>query len=167
MKVHAAILSWLEQLEKAVTYRFEEAPRTEGWDRVPPSVDPRFKAGLPFPVPEILEFKAFGDPGTLFQHFFRNFPDIFLGNPRKAPRNSHSSLLEFSESWLYFEIAMLCSDATLAVAIIAIKVGQVGFWLQSLLAMSPAIQKIAIDCGWRLLWCCGAVSTACDPLGLS
>ena len=61
-------------------------------------MDPRFPAGLPFPVPEILEFVAFGDSGKFFQQFSRDFPGTFLQNSCKDPRNSHS-LLEFSELW--------------------------------------------------------------------
>ena len=49
------------------------------------SVDPRFLAGLPFPVPQILEFVAFRDPGNFFQQFSRNFPGVFLENPRTDP----------------------------------------------------------------------------------
>ena len=66
------------------------------WGQGPGSVGPRFPAGLPFPVPEILEFVAFGDSGKFFQQFSRNFPGTFLHNSRKDPRNSHS-LLEISE----------------------------------------------------------------------
>ena len=66
------------------------------WGQGPDSVDPRFPAALPFPVPEILEFVAFRDLGKIFQQFCRDFPRSFLGNPRTDPRNSHS-LLEFSE----------------------------------------------------------------------
>ena len=66
------------------------------WGQGPGSVDPRFPAGLPFPVPEILEFVAFGGSGKFFQQFSRNFPGTFLQNSRKDPRNSHG-LLEFSE----------------------------------------------------------------------
>ena len=62
----------------------------------PGSVDPRFPAGLPFPVPEILEFVAFRDSGKVFQQFSRDFPGVFLENPRTDPGNSHS-LLEFSD----------------------------------------------------------------------
>ena len=62
----------------------------------PGSVDPRFAAGLPFPVPEILEFVAFRDSGKFFQQYSRDFPGVFLGNPRTHPTNSHS-LLEFSD----------------------------------------------------------------------
>ena len=51
-----------EKLEKAVTVDFEKHPRTEGRRKVQGSVDPIFAAGLPFPVPKILEFKAFGVP---------------------------------------------------------------------------------------------------------
>ena len=60
-------------------------------------MDPRFPAGLPFPVPETPEFLAFGDSGKIFQQFSWNFPGTFLQNSRKDPRNSHS-LLEFSDS---------------------------------------------------------------------
>ena len=63
----------------------------------PGSVVPRFPAGLPFPVPEILEFAAFRDSGKVFQQFSRDFPGVFLENPRTDPGNSHS-LLEFSDS---------------------------------------------------------------------
>ena len=66
------------------------------WGQGPGSVDPRFPAGLSFPVPEILEFVAFSDSGDFFQQFSRNFPGTFLQNSRKDPRNSYS-LLEFSE----------------------------------------------------------------------
>ena len=37
---------------------FQKTPRTEGWDKVQGSVDPKFAAGLPIPVPEILERKT-------------------------------------------------------------------------------------------------------------
>ena len=36
------------------------------WGQGPGSVDPRLPAGLPFPVPEILEFAAFSDSGKFF-----------------------------------------------------------------------------------------------------
>ena len=45
----------------------------------PGSFDPRFPAGLPFPVPEIR------DSGNIFQRFSRDFPGVFLGNPRTDP----------------------------------------------------------------------------------
>ena len=65
---------------------------TEGWDKAPGNVDPRFAAGLPFPVPEILELKAFCDSGKIFQHFSRSFRALFLGEnpnrPRKKPQPS-------------------------------------------------------------------------------
>ena len=66
------------------------------WGQGPGSVDPRFPAGLPFPVPEILDFAAFRDSGKVFQQFSRDFPGVFPENPRTDPRNSHS-LLEFSD----------------------------------------------------------------------
>ena len=67
------------------------------WGQGPGSVDPRFPAGLPFPVPEILEFVAFRDSGKIFQQFSQDFPGVFLENARADPGNSHS-LLEFSDS---------------------------------------------------------------------
>ena len=76
--------------------RFQKASRTEGWGQGPGSVDPRFPAGLPFPVPEILEIVAFRHSGNTFQQLSRDFPAIFVGTPQREPRNSHS-LLEFSE----------------------------------------------------------------------
>ena len=70
------------------------------WGQGPGSVDPRFPAGLPFPVPENLEFVAFRDSGKYFQQFSRDFPGVFLENPRTHPGNSHS-LLEFSDISAY------------------------------------------------------------------
>ena len=58
------------------------------WGQGPGSVDPRFPARLPFPL--------LCAPGKIFQQFSRDFPGVFLANPRTDPRNSHS-LLEFSE----------------------------------------------------------------------
>ena len=66
------------------------------WGQGPGSVDPSFPAGLPFPVPEALEFVAFRDSGKTIQQFSRDFPGVFLGNPRTDPGNSHS-FLEFSD----------------------------------------------------------------------
>ena len=86
-----------EKLEKAGTVGFKKHPARCGrWGQGPGSVDRRFPAGLPFPVPEILEFVAFRDSGKIFQQFSRDFPGVFLENPRKDPGNSHS-LLEFSD----------------------------------------------------------------------
>ena len=66
------------------------------WGQGPGSVDRRFPAGLPFPVPDILEFVALRDSGNIFQQFSWDFPGVFLENPRTDPGNSHS-FLEFSE----------------------------------------------------------------------
>ena len=68
------------------------------WGQGPGGVDPRFPAGLPFPVPEILEFVAFRDSGKFFQQFSRSFPGTFHENSCTDPGNSHS-LLEFSDFW--------------------------------------------------------------------
>ena len=77
--------------------RFQKTSRTEGWDKVPGVSAQGSPAGLPFPVPEILEFVAFGNSGKIFQQFSRDFPAIFLQNSRTDPGNSHS-LLEFPDS---------------------------------------------------------------------
>ena len=66
------------------------------WGQGSGSVDPKFAASLPFPVPEIPEFVAFRDSGKIFQRFSRHFPGVFLGKPRTDPGNSHS-LIEFSD----------------------------------------------------------------------
>ena len=65
-----------EKLEKAGTVGFKNIPHGR-WGRGPGSVDKRFPAGLPFPVPEILEFVAFRDSGKLFQQFSRDFQGVF------------------------------------------------------------------------------------------
>ena len=57
-------------------------------------MDPRFPAGLPFPVPEILEFVAFGASGKIFQQFSRDFPGVFLENPRTDPAAFSSFLTQ-------------------------------------------------------------------------
>ena len=63
------------KLEKVVAVDFEKkkkkTPRTEGRHKVQSSVDPMFAASLPFPVPDILEFKAFRD-----SDFSRKFPEL-------------------------------------------------------------------------------------------
>ena len=41
----------------------------------PGSVDPRFLAGFPFPVPEMLEFVACRDSGIIFQQFSPQTPE--------------------------------------------------------------------------------------------
>ena len=53
--------------------RFQKTPRTEDADKVP--------AGLPFPVPEILEFVASRDSGNIFQRFSPEFPEFSSGTP--------------------------------------------------------------------------------------
>ena len=85
------------KLEKAGTVDFKNTPHGS-WGQGLGSVDPRFPAGLPFPVPEILEFVAFRDSGKSFRQFSWDLPGVFLGNPRTDPGNSHS-LLQFSESF--------------------------------------------------------------------
>ena len=68
------------------------------WGQGPGSVDPRFPAGLPFSVPQILEFVVFCDSGKIIQQFFPGLsPDFSSGTPRTDSGNSHS-LLEFSDA---------------------------------------------------------------------
>ena len=57
---------------------------------------PKVPGRFAFPGAQILEFVAFGASGKIFQQFSRNFPEVFLRNPRTDAGNSHS-LLEFSE----------------------------------------------------------------------
>ena len=61
------------------------------WGQGPGSVDPRFPAGLPFPVPEILVFVAFRDSGPGTPHkSLASFPilnyDVLVGNPFRDPK---------------------------------------------------------------------------------
>ena len=85
-------VSSLRKTREGWNCRFQKTPRPKGGDKVLCSIDPRFPAGLPLLVPEILEFVAFRDSGKLFQQFCRDFP-----SPRTHPTNCHS-LLEFSDS---------------------------------------------------------------------
>ena len=64
----------------------------EGGDKVQGSVDPRFAAGLPFPVPEILELKASRDVGRISN----GFPGISLGTDEEIPETA-TAFLSFSE----------------------------------------------------------------------
>ena len=70
------------------------------WGQGPGSVDPRFPAGLPCPVPEFLKFVAFPGSGKFFRQVSRDFPRALLGNPRTDPGNSHS-LLEPSDCGMF------------------------------------------------------------------
>ena len=95
------ILAHLQKNSRRLELSISQNTPRGRWGQGPGSVDPRFPAGLPFPVPEILEFVAFRDSGKKFQQFSRDFPGVFLGNPRTDPGNSHS-LLEFSDIFLDF-----------------------------------------------------------------
>ena len=81
-----------EKLEKAGTVDFKKHPARKVGTRSPAV----WAQGSPFPVLEIPEFVAFRDSGKFFQQFSRDFPGVFLENPRTDPGNSHS-LLEFSD----------------------------------------------------------------------
>ena len=72
-------------VKKVVTVYSKEPPRTEGADKVRGILNPRLVAGLPFPVSELLEFKACHDSGNIFsQVLSRDSPGIILANPRKS-----------------------------------------------------------------------------------
>ena len=85
-----------EKLEKAGTVDFKKQPARKVGTRSPGKVDPRFVAGLAFPVLKILEFVAFRDSGTFCQQFPGTFLSVgvLVANPRTDHGNSHS-LLEF------------------------------------------------------------------------
>ena len=57
----------------------------EGGDKVQGSVGPRFPAGLPFQVPETLEFVASGNSGKLVQLFPDPFQEFSSGTPQVVP----------------------------------------------------------------------------------
>ena len=105
-----------EKLEKAGTVDFKKKNRTEGQDKV--QAVSRFPAGLPFPVPQILEFVAFRDSGKFFQQFCRDFPGVFLGNPRTDPGDSHSlssSFLIECKIMEAFLVPRCCQSALISV----------------------------------------------------
>ena len=77
--------------------RFQNTPRTEGWDKVPGvSAQGSWKVAI-FPVPEIPEFVAFGNSGIFFPAIFpglsRNFPPELPHKPQKQPQ----------PSWVFWE----------------------------------------------------------------
>ena len=60
--------------------------RTEGWVKVQGGVDPRFAAGLPFPVPEALDFiEDFAIRGKFSCIFLAIFPEVSLGTSDEIP----------------------------------------------------------------------------------
>ena len=50
----------------------------EGGDKVQGSVDPSLPSGLPFPMPEIVEFRASHDSGNVFRIFAGIFLELSL-----------------------------------------------------------------------------------------
>ena len=56
----------------------------EGRHKVLGSVWTQCFRGLPFPVPEILEFKAFRDSGRVSSNFPRVFPELSSSTPAKS-----------------------------------------------------------------------------------
>ena len=80
------VFSALTKQKKAVTVDFKTHPA----QKVQGSVDPRFPAGLPFPVLEILEVIACGDPGKLeiFGNFRGIFPEFGSGVPERIPQKA-------------------------------------------------------------------------------
>ena len=74
------------------------------------SVDPSFPAGLPFPVPDIPEYKAFCDSGKMFPAFFpRIFPKLSC---RKLPQRSRKQSKAFS-SFLSSNGGFECTSSTI------------------------------------------------------
>ena len=73
-----------KKLEKAVTVDVEKFPHRR-LGQGPGSVDPNFAAGLPFPVPEILEFRAFRNSGKFSSMFPIIFPQLSSGTPETIP----------------------------------------------------------------------------------
>ena len=77
-----------EKLEKAGTVDSKKNTPRARWGPGPGGVDTRFPAGLPFPVPEILEFMAFRDACRFFQRFSRTFPEFSSGTPEQTPETA-------------------------------------------------------------------------------
>ena len=75
-------------LDKAGTVDFKNTPHGRGGPG-PDSVDPRFPADLPFPVPKSqnCSVSRFGND---FPAIFPDFPGVFLGNAGSDPENSYS-----------------------------------------------------------------------------
>ena len=67
------------------------------WGQGPGSVDRRFPAGLPFPVPEIVEFVAFRDSGKFSSNFPGIFPEFSSRTPEQTPETA-TAFLSFSDS---------------------------------------------------------------------
>ena len=77
--------------------RFQKLPHREGWVKVQGSVDPRFAALLPFPVPEIPESKSSWRFGIFFsRNFPATFPEFSSGTP-KIPKTA-IAFSEFSKN---------------------------------------------------------------------
>ena len=85
-----------EKLEKAGNCRFQETPRTEGGDKVQAVSTQGFPAGLPFPVPEILEFVAFRYSDNFSSSFPQDFLRVFLGNSPETATAFSSFLINLS-----------------------------------------------------------------------
>ena len=83
------ILNVSEKLQKAGTVDFKKTPRTEGWDKVS-GVSTQGSRGLPFLVPEILEFLAFRDSEKKKKssNFPRTFPEFSSGTPERIPQTA-------------------------------------------------------------------------------
>ena len=58
------------------------------WGQGPGSVDPRFPASLPFPVPAILEFVAFRGSGKFSSNFPGTFPEFSSRTPEQTPETA-------------------------------------------------------------------------------
>ena len=82
-------------IEKAhrKTQEGPKIPCTKGGDKV--RGRPGFLAGLRLPVPQILEFIAFGDPGKFFQQFSGPFSTEFPSEPPKTLSETATAFSSF------------------------------------------------------------------------
>ena len=83
---------FLRKTREGCNCRFQRTPHTEGWDKVPGSVDPRFAAGCLSLCPKSWNLKHF----VIREQEIQQFSAILPWNSRAFPRNSHS-LLELSD----------------------------------------------------------------------
>ena len=83
----------------------------EGWDRVPGNADPRFAAGLPSLMPEILAFKAFRGSGKICSKFPAIFPESSSGTPEQIPETAGDAFLPTVEAFL-LTVKLVCAVLT-------------------------------------------------------
>ena len=100
-------LSKTHKNSRGWTVDFEKTTPHGRWGQGPDSVDPMFPAGLPFPVPEILEFVAFRDSGKISSNFPGTFPEFSSGSPEQTLKSAtafSSFFLQNSKTESYTKI---------------------------------------------------------------